>query len=201
MLGALATPGGAGRGRWEVGREWRGGAEARALHSTLLTRIAQGGTDGGLGDAKDDERRGGGGGTSAGGAEGSGGVKGTIHETIGETKVVVGPNGTKGGREGGWSVGRGEAARGGVERGRAGGASRSEDDGGGSSREGGTPWGPVWAGRRAAVGGGAPGRARRAEESGARWPCDEGERPIVGGGGGVGHGESGEAGLVGCPAR
>ena len=56
-------------------------------------------------------------------------------------------------------------------------------------------------GRRAAVGGGAPGRARRAQESGAGWPCDEGGRPIVGGGGGVGHGESGEAGLVGCPAR
>jgi hypothetical protein len=58
----------------------------------------------------------------------------------------------------------------------------------------------VWARQRATVGGGALGRARAAEESGAWWPVDEGKRPVAWGGGGVGHGKSGEAELVGCPA-
>jgi hypothetical protein len=60
MLGSLAATGGSIGGRREVRREWRGGAEARALLTALLAWIARRREDGGLGDARGGERRGGG---------------------------------------------------------------------------------------------------------------------------------------------
>jgi len=60
MLGSLAATSGAIGGRREVGRERGGGAEATALGTALLARIARRGENGGLGDAGGGERRGGG---------------------------------------------------------------------------------------------------------------------------------------------
>jgi len=76
----------------------------------------------------------------------------------------------------------------------------AEAAGWGSGRRGSARWGPVWAGRKAAVSGGALERARAVEESGAWWPLDGGEGPVAASGGGVEHWESGEAELVGCTA-
>jgi hypothetical protein len=58
MLGSLAATSGAIGGRREIGREWRGGAEARALLSALLAWIARRRENGGFGDARGGERRG-----------------------------------------------------------------------------------------------------------------------------------------------
>jgi hypothetical protein len=60
MLGSLAATSGAIGGRREVGREWRGGAEATALSTALFARIARRRENGGFGDARGGERRGGG---------------------------------------------------------------------------------------------------------------------------------------------